>query len=36
MPSRDRPLVSRVPEIGLHGLIGGLAEILATHCQRGT
>lgn len=26
---RERPLVSRVPEIGMHGLIGGLTEMPA-------
>jgi len=31
-----RPPVSRVPEIGTHGLKGGLAEISAGNCQRGT
>jgi hypothetical protein len=36
MPTRDRPPVSRVPEIGMHGLIGGLAEISADDRQRGT
>ena len=35
MLARERPLVSRVPEIGMHGLSGGLAEISAVHRQRG-
>jgi hypothetical protein len=30
MPICERPLVSRVPEIGTHGLIGGLTEMPAT------
>jgi len=33
MPPRERPLVSRVLEIGMHGLIGGLTEMLAPHCE---
>ena len=29
MPICERPLVSRVPEIGMHGLVGGLTEMPA-------
>ena len=35
MPTRERPPVSRVPEIGTHGLKGGLAEISVGNHQRG-
>jgi hypothetical protein len=35
MPRRERLLVSRVPEIGTHGLKGGLTEMLATHREAG-
>jgi len=35
MPRRESPLVSRVLEIGMHGLIGGLTEMLAPHCETG-
>jgi hypothetical protein len=33
---RERPPVSRVPEIGTHGLKGGLAGISVANHQRGT
>ena len=35
MPQRERPLVSRVPEIGMHGLKGGLTEMLAALGESG-
>jgi hypothetical protein len=35
MLSRERPPVSRVPEIGMHGLKGGLAETSTGNRQRG-
>jgi len=35
MLRRERPLVSRVPEIGTHGLKGGLTEMLATRRESG-
>ena len=35
MPIRDKPLVSRVPEIGTHGLKGGPTEMTATHRYSG-
>jgi len=35
MPPCKRPLVSRVPEIGMHGLKGGLTEMLAPYRETG-
>ena len=35
MLPRERPPVSRVPEIGTHGLKGGLTEMLAAHRETG-
>ena len=35
MPPRERPPVSRVPEIGMHGLKGGPTEMLAAHRESG-
>ena len=35
MPSRERLLVSRVPEIGMHGLKGGPTEMMATQRYSG-
>jgi len=35
MPRRERPLVSRVLEIGKHGLKGGLMEMLAACRESG-
>ena len=35
MPSREMPPVSRVREIRMHGLKGGLAEMPAAHREAG-